>query len=492
MPANVLACMAGVLIGTLIGVLPGIGPVGTIALLLPFSFSLDATASLILFTGIYYGSMYGGSTTSILLNLPGEAASVVTCIDGHAMARKGRAGAALAVAAVGSFIAGTIGVIGLSFFAPVLAQFALNFGPAEYFAIALLGIIILVKLTGRSMLKSALMVVSGIMIGTVGLDTLTGISRFTLEIDELQRGIEFSVVAMGLFGVSEVLETLTQVHKPVHIKPVKLSELYPSKEEWQRSIAPIFRGGVIGFLVGLLPGPASIISTLISYAAEKKLSKRPEEFGHGAIEGVAGPESANNAAASATMIPLLSLGLPFAATSAILLSGFMMHGIIPGPNLIQDYPELFWGLIVSMYIANLLLLIINFPLVGFFAYLLRTPIHYLMPIVLILTILGTYSMNNSLFDIILLLVFGVLGFLMKKTGYEPAPLVIGLILGPIMERGLTQSLILSNGQIGALFMRPISGMILWLGILLLLYQVIRWSRKKWANKRLPVKEESSI
>lgn len=472
-PANLMACTIGVLIGTLVGVLPGIGPIGAIALLLPLSFSMDVTSSLIMFAGIYYGAMYGGSTTAILLNVPGEAASVVTCIDGYAMARKGRAGAALAVAAIGSFIAGTIGVTGLTFFAPLLANAALAFGPPEYFAIAVLGLIILTNLTGTSMLKSSLMAVIGIILGTVGLDSLTGISRFTFAVDELQRGVEFSIVAMGLFGLGEVLDTMTRPQEKISLQTVRFRELYPNREELRRSIAPIFRGGVVGFLVGLLPGPSATISTFVSYAMEKKVSKRSEEFGQGAIEGVAGPESANNAAASGTLIPLLSLGLPFSPADAILLSAFMIHGIIPGPTLVTQQPGLFWGLIASMYIGNVLLLIINLPLVGMFAYILKTPINILMPIVLLVTMTGAYSLNNSIFDLWLLVIFGLLGFFMKRTGYEPAPLAIGLILGPTLERGLTQGLIIGDGNVWSLFTRPISGKILAVAIILIVFNIVR-------------------
>jgi putative tricarboxylic transport membrane protein len=472
--SNLLACTVGVLLGTLVGVLPGIGPIGTIALLLPLSFNMNATASIIMFAGIYYGAMFGGSTTSILLNVPGEAASVITCMDGHAMAKKGRGGAALAVAAIGSFIAGTMGLIGLTFFAPMLADAALIFGPPEYFSIAVLGLIILTRLTGTSMLKSSLMAVVGIMLGTIGLDSLTGISRFSFGIDALQRGIEFSVIAMGLFGVSELLETMIQPTIKQRLQKVRFRELYPNQEEWRRSIAPIFRGGMIGFLAGLLPGPAGIISTFASYAVEKKRSKNPQEFGNGAIEGVAGPESANNAAASATMIPLLSLGLPFSAGSAILLSGFMIHGIVPGPTLINQHADLFWGLIASMYIGNVLLLIINLPLVGIFASLLKTPLNILMPIVLVVTITGAYSINNSFFDLALLIGFGILGFFMKRTGYDPAPLIIGLILGPTLETGLTQSLIIGNGNVWSFFTRPISGIILGIGLFIIIYNLSGW------------------
>ncbi len=477
-PVNLLACTVGVFIGTLVGVLPGIGPVGTMALLLPFSFTMDATTSLILFAGIYYGSLYGCSTTSILLNVPGEASSVVTCIDGYAMAKKGRAGAALAVAAVGSLIAGTMGLVGLSFFAPIISRFALNFGPSEYFAIAAVGLLILMKLTGTSMLRAGLMVAVGIMLGTVGLDSLTGVSRLTFGVDELQRGMEFSIVAMGLFGIGEILHTLVHAEAVGGVQSVTFRELYPNKEECRRSIKPIFRGGVIGFLVGLLPGPSATISTFVSYDVEKRVSKHPEEFGQGAIEGVAGPESANNAAASATMIPLLALGLPFSSVAAILLSGFMVHGIVPGPTLMTQNQDLFWGLIASMYIGNIILLIVNLPLVGLFTYILRIPIKILMPIVLIITLTGAYTINNSFFDLGLIAGFGILGFFMKQTGYEPAPLLLGLMLGPVLENGLVQSLIIGDGSIWFFLSRPLSGTILWGGMALLFFNIFTWIAKR--------------
>ena len=477
-PVNLLACTVGVFIGTLVGVLPGIGPVGTMALLLPFSFTMDATTSLILFAGIYYGSLYGCSTTSILLNVPGEASSVVTCIDGYAMAKKGRAGAALAVAAVGSLIAGTMGLVGLSFFAPIISRFALNFGPSEYFAIAAVGLLILMKLTGTSMLRAGLMVAVGIMLGTVGLDSLTGVSRLTFGVDELQRGMEFSIVAMGLFGIGEILHTLVHAEAVGGVQSVTFRELYPNKEECRRSIKPIFRGGVIGFLVGLLPGPSATISTFVSYDVEKRVSKHPEEFGQGAIEGVAGPESANNAAASATMIPLLALGLPFSSVAAILLSGFMVHGIVPGPTLMTQNQDLFWGLIASMYIGNIILLIVNLPLVGLFTYILRIPIKILMPIVLIITLTGAYTINNSFFDLGLIAGFGILGFFMKQTGYEPAPLLLGLMLGPVLENGLVQSLIIGDGSIWFFLSRPLSGTILWGGMALLFFNIFTLIAKR--------------
>ncbi len=476
-PGNLLACTIGVIIGTLVGVLPGIDTVSAIALLLPFSYGMDSTAALIMFAGIYYGSKYGGSTTSILINVPGEAASVVTCLDGYPMAQKGRAGAALAVSAIGSFVAGTIGIVGLTLLAPPLAQAALAFGPPEYFAISLVGLIFLSKLTGTSTLKSALMAAVGVMLSTVGLDSLSGISRFSFGIDEMDRGFDLSILAMGMFGIGEILTTMTQMNTETDIPSVKLKDLYPTKEEWRRSIIPMFRGGIVGFLVGLLPGPAATISSYLSYALEKRCSKNPDEFGCGAIEGVAGPESANNSAISATMIPLLSLGLPFCGATAILLSGFMIHGITPGPGLITEQPALFWGLIASMYIGNVLLLIINLPLIGVFVQLLKTPLPILMPTVAVLTLTGAYSINNSIFDLTWVIIFGILGFLLRRTGFEPSPLLIGLVLGSGLERGLTQGLIICNGSIWAMITRPISATILSFGAIALFYNAARWVAK---------------
>lgn len=473
LPANLFFCLVGVVLGTVAGILPGLGPLGAIALLMPLSFDMDITPALILFAGIYYGAMYGGSTTSILLNIPGEESSVVTCIDGHMMAKKGKAGTALAVAALGSFIAGTMGLLGLTLFAPLVADLALTFGPPEYFALSVLGLIILTNLTGRSILKSSLMTAFGVMLGTIGMDGLTGVSRFVFHMNELQRGVDFLVVLIGLFGMSEVFEIMTNPNPPLTVKKVGFRELYPSKQEIKQSLAPIFRGGVIGFLIGLVPGPSTVISSFFSYAAEKKWSKQPDQFGQGALAGVAGPEAANNAAASAGMIPLLALGLPFAPASAILLSGFTLHGVTPGPALATEHAAVFWGVIASMYVGNILLLLVNFPLAGLFACLLNIPINLLMPAVAVLMMVGVYALNYSYFDLLLLIIFGVLGFVMKKTGYEPAPLIIGFVLGPKIEEGLVQSLIIGNGEIMSFFTRPISATLLFLSILLLVYQALQ-------------------
>ena len=474
---NLLACTIGVVVGTLTGVLPGIGVTGTMALLLPISFGMDLTTALIMFAGIYYGAMYGGSTTSILVNLPGEAASVVTALDGYQMAKKGRAGAALTVSAIGSFVAGTLSLVALTFFAPLLAKAALKFGPPEYFAIALFGLVILTNLTGKNPLKSLLMVLVGIMLSTIGMDALTGARRFTFNIPDLMGGIEFGVLAMAVFGINELFTILVEPNEPIKVGKISLRELYPNKEEIKRSIGPIFRGSFLGFLIGLMPGPAGTLSSFGSYSLEKKWSKHPERFGHGAIEGVAGPESANNAASTAAMIPLLSLGLAFAPPAALLLTGFIVHGVQPGPTLITSHPNVFWGLVASMYIGNVILVVLNLPFVGVFASLLKTPARILMPIVMIITFTGAYATNNSLFDLALLLVFGLFAYFASKYGYSMAPLAVGLVLGSTIEKGMIQSMIICKGSFLELMKRPLAGTILALAALLVFLTLLKPIRR---------------
>lgn len=478
-PWNLLAALLGAVIGTLTGVLPGLGISGCIALLLPISFGMDALSALIMFCGIYFGAMYGGSTTSILVNVPGEGASVVTCIEGYAMARKGRAGTALAVAAIGSFVAGTIGTIGLTFFAPILADAAIKFGPPEFFALMLLGLVVLSNLSGKSSLRSGMMVFLGVMIGTIGMDPIMGINRLTFNVSELQRGIDFIIVVMGIFGLGEVLQTMSQPAEDSVVFKVRFRDLYPNKLELLRSIGPILRGSLLGFFIGLVPGPSATISTFVSYSVEKRISKHPEEWGHGAIEGVAGPESANNSACSAQMIPLLSLGLPFSSSAAILLGGFMIHGISPGPLLMTSNPNLFWGLIASMYVANLMLLVLNLPMVGVFASLLKVPLYILMPVVAIITFTGAYAINYSVFDLGLLLGFGLLGYFLKMAGFELAPLAIGVFLGPAIESGLVQGLTICDGSFLTMLHRPIAGTLLVLTMLMIAYTALKSPIEKW-------------
>lgn len=475
---NILACFLGVFVGTIVGVLPGIGPVGAMAILLPFSFGLDIGTSLIMLSGIYYGTMYGGSTTSILLNMPGEAASMVTCLDGYQMARRGRAGAALAVSAIGSFVAGTIGVVLLMAFAPPLGKAALSFGPPEYFAICILGMLLLSNLTGDSFLKSFLIFILGMMISTIGIDPLMGDNRLSFGVQQLFRGIDPLPLTMGVFGMAEVLSIAMEPYDSGDLVRVKFRELYPNKEELKRSIKPILRGSFLGFPIGLIPGPAAIMASLISYKAEKSLSKHPEEFGKGAIEGVAGPESANNAAASGSMVPLLALGIPFAPATALLLSGFVIHGVTPGPMFITQNSGLFWLLIAGMYVGNVMLLILNLPLVGVFASLTKLPAKILMPIVSSIMFVGVYSLNNSLFDVFLLVLFGILGYALKMAKFPQAPLVIGFILTQTLEKSFRQSMMMGEGSFLFILKRPISGTLFAVIALILITVIYRTVKRK--------------
>ncbi len=487
LPFNLAVCFFGALFGTIVGVLPGIGPTAAMALLLPLSFSFSPTASLILLAGIYYGAMYGGSTTSILLNMPGEAASAITCIDGYQMAKKGRGGAALAIAGIGSWVAGTIAIVGLMFFAPSLSKMALMFGPPEYFAIAALGLLLLNNLTGGPFIKSTFVMIIGLMLGTVGLEISSGYSRFTFGILSLFEGVQLIPVLMGLFGMAEVFETIKENSQNVQVMKVKFRELYPTKGELKRSVWPIIRGTLIGFPIGLLPGPSGTLASFAAYKLEKTVSPAKKEFGKGAIEGVAAAESANNAASTGSMIPLFALGLPFAPPVAILLSGLMIHGIAPGPLFISQHADIFWAVIASMYLGNVMLIILNLPLVGIFASLIKTPPKILMPIISAIMLIGAYSLNNSLFDVGVLLFFGIIGYYMKKSDFEPSPLVIGLVLGPFLEESLMQGLGIMNGNFFAFFTRPISAVLLGIAILLLL-----WGLGGNVIKRLIVKQNSQL
>ncbi|HXU89522.1 MAG TPA: tripartite tricarboxylate transporter permease [Methylomirabilota bacterium] len=455
-PTNLLACFLGVLVGTIVGVLPGIGPVGAMALLLPSTFALQPATALIMLAGIYYGAMYGGSTTSILVNVPGEAGSVVTLLDGYQMTRKGRAGAALCIAAVGSFVAGTVGVVGIMLAAAWLADVAIRFGPPEYFAIALGGLLLLSRLSGGSVLHSFVMVAIGLALGTVGMDTVTALRRFTFGSVALSQGVDLVPVIMGLYGVAEVLLLAEQGVAKALIVSVRLKELLPTREEWRRSWAPIGRGSVVGFITGLIPGPAAVLSTFIAYNVEKKVSRTPERFGHGAIEGVAAPESANNAATAGAMVPLLSLGIPFSPATAILLGALVIHGLQPGPLLIVQRPEVFWGFVASMYIGNFLLLILNLPLVGLFVSVLRLPQHVLATLVLLLCLVGAFSLSNSHLDLWILALFGVFGYALRKLNVDVSPLVVALVLGPMMEKTLRQSLFITQGSVVDIVARPLT------------------------------------
>ncbi len=487
-PANLLFCFVGVVIGTLVGVLPGIGPVGAMALLLPATYGTSLTSSLIMLAGIYYGAMYGGSTTSVLVNIPGEAASVVTCIDGYQMARNGRAGAALGISAIGSWVGGTLSVIGLMLVAKPLAAAALEFGPPEYFALMCAGLVILTYLTQGSIVKSLMMALVGILIGCVGLDMIVGIPRFTFDIGELSDGVGIIPVVMGLFGVAEVFTNLETVIKR-QIFETKITHIWPTLKDYAQSKWAILRGTVLGFVLGVLPGGGAILASFLSYGIEKKLSKEPERFGHGAIEGVAGPETANNAAAGGALIPLLSLGIPPNVVMAMLFSAMVIHGMQPGPLLMKTQPDLFWGLVASMYVGNVLLVMLNLPLIGVWVQLLEIPYRILMPLILLFCLIGSYSLNNSTFDVSLMVLFGGVGYLMRKFGYEAAPLVLAFIMGPLLENNLRQSLLISHGSFLIFVSRPISAVGLIIAFCLLLANLIPFFKKRRETVEEILKEE---
>jgi putative tricarboxylic transport membrane protein len=487
MPANLLACFLGVLVGTIVGILPGIGPVGAMALLLPSTFALQPATALIMLAGIYYGAMYGGSTTSILVNVPGEAGSVVTALDGYQMTRKGRAGAALAVAAAGSFIAGSLGVVGIMLAASWLADQALRFGPPEYFALALTGLLLLSRLSGGKVMHAFVLVAIGLALGTVGMDSISAVRRFTFGSTQLSQGVELVPVIMGLYGVAEVMLIAEAGLRKAHVATVRLRELLPTRAEWKQSAMPIARGSVVGFVTGLIPGPAAVLSTFISYTIERRLSRTPERFGQGAIEGVAGPEAANNGATAGAMVPLLSLGIPFSPATAILLGALTITGIQPGPLLISQRPEVFWGVVASMYVGNFILLILNLPLVGLFVSVLRLPQHVLATLVLLLCLVGAYSLNNSQLDLWVLVAFGIFGYGLRKLAIDPSPLVVALVLGPLMEKTLRQALFLERGNVLALAARPLTAALLVLGAVVLiappLVRLLR--RQRTADASLP-------
>lgn len=474
-PANLLYCFIGVLLGTLVGVLPGLGSAATIALLLPITYRIPPTSALIMLAGIWYGSMYGGSTTSILLRVPGESASVMTCIDGFELAKRGRAGAALGIAAFGSFIAGTLGLIGLVLLAPPLAEFALDFGPPEYFALTLTGLTLVSYLGGGSRPKALAMAALGLAFGTVGLDPVRSQERFTFGILSLQGGIEMVPMVMGLFGLSQAF---TMIERRLSIDeaaqaPTRLRELLPSRDEWRRSTGAILRGTLIGFLVGILPGAGATISSFVAYALERRRSPHPERFGSGAIEGVAAPEAANNSATSSGFIPLLTLGLPANVVMALMLGAFMLHGITPGPTLLTQKPDMFWGLITSMFIGNLMLLVLNLPLIGLFVKVARMPSRYLIPVIVLACVIGAYGVNNNPVDILIMLAFGLFGYVADKFGFTLAPLVLAFVLGPLMETSLRQSLILSQGAFGIFVERPISASLLALALMVAIMPLLR-------------------
>jgi putative tricarboxylic transport membrane protein len=476
-PDNLLFCFIGCLIGTLVGVLPGLGPVATISLLLPSTFHINPVSAIIMLGGIYYGAMYGGSITSILVNIPGEAASVVTCLDGYQMARQGRAGPALGISAFGSFIAGTLATVLIMMIAPPLARFALEFGPPEYFALMFLGLTVLTYLASGSMVKALMMACVGIFLGTVGTDTISGIERFTYRSYTLMDGIGLIPVIMGLFGISEVLFNIEEASKQ-EIYQTRLSNLMPTLRDWKDSIFSIMRGTFVGFFLGILPGGGAVIASFASYAVEKKFSKHPERFGSGAIEGVAGPEAANNAASQGAFIPLLTLGIPANVVMAILLGALLIHNIKVGPLLIKDHPSLFWGVLGSMYVGNAMLLILNVPLIGIWVKILKIPYPILFPLILLFCLIGVYSVNNNIYEVVIMILFGVVGYLMKKFAYEGAPLILAFVLSPLLENALRQSLIMSDGDFFIFFSRPISLLLILVALFLLVLPLLPGLRRR--------------
>jgi putative tricarboxylic transport membrane protein len=486
-PANLLYCLLGCMIGTMVGVLPGLGPTAAMSLLLPVTFHVTPVSAVIMLSGIFYGAMYGGSITSILVNIPGEAASVVTTLDGYQMARQGRAGRALGISAFGSFIAGTLGLIGLTFLAPPLAKAALKFGPPEYFALMVLGLIVLTFLSSGSMVKALMMASFGLLVGSVGTDTVTGTARFTFGITSLMDGVGMIPVVMGLFGISEMLLNIeSKIDREIFKTRVK--GLLPTLEDWRQSSWAIIRGTVIGFFLGILPGGGAVLSSFVSYAVEKRCSKYPEKFGTGVIEGVASPESANNSAAQSSFIPLMTLGIPANVVMAMLLGALIIHGVTPGPLLLSQHPEIFWGLIASMYLGNVLLVILNVPLIGMWVQVLKVPYPILMPLIILFCLIGSYTVANSVMDVFLMLLFGVVGYVMKKLKYDAPPFILAFVLGPILEYSLKQSLIFSKGSFMIFVTRPITATCLAAALVLLLLPLL----PKIGRRRPGATHESDI
>ncbi|HET7197199.1 MAG TPA: tripartite tricarboxylate transporter permease [Burkholderiales bacterium] len=465
-PHNLLYALIGCLLGTLVGVLPGIGSVATIAMLLPITFNLAPVSALIMLAGIYYGAQYGGSTTSILVNIPGEATSVVTCLDGYQMARQGRAGAALAMAAIGSFFAGCVATVLIAVAAPPLAEVALKFGPSEYFSLMVFGLIAATVLAHGSLVKAIAMVVWGLLFGLVGTDVNSGVLRFTFGIPELSDGIGFVIVAMGMFGTTEIILNLEKKgEREVFTKNV--TKLFPTKEDLKRSWGAVLRGTALGSCLGILPGGGALLSSFGAYSLEKKLSKHPERFGKGAIEGVAAPESANNAGAQTSFIPMLTLGIPGNAVMALMIGALMIQGIAPGPQVMNEKPDLFWGLIASMWVGNAMLIVLNLPLIGMWVKLLTVPYRYLFPSILVFMAIGVFSLSNNPFDVLIMGIFGVVGYVCAKLECEPAPMILGFILGPLMEENLRRAMLLSRGDPTVFFTKPISAVFMVASVVLL-------------------------
>jgi len=477
-PSNILFCMIGVIVGTLIGVLPGVGSIATIAMLLPITFGLPPIGALIMLAGIYYGAQYGGSTTSILVNIPGEAASVVTTLDGHQMARQGRAGPALAIAAIGSFFAGCVATVLVAALGVPLTGLALKFGPAEYFSLVVLGLIFAVVLAKGSLIKAIGMILTGLLMSMVGSDLESGAGRMTFNLPEFADGVSFVVVAMGVFGFAEIIRNLEISAESREIVQAKITGLMPTRADLKAAAPAIARGTVIGSIIGILPGAGAIIAAFAAYTVEKRVSKHPERFGRGAIEGVAGPESANNAAAQTAFIPLLTLGIPPNAVMALMVGAMTIHGIVPGPQVMSKQPDLFWGMVASMWIGNLLLVIINLPLVGVWVSLLRVPYRLLYPAILVFCCIGIYSINNSPFDVVMAAAFGLVGYWLIKHDFEPAPMLLGFVLGPLMEENLRRAMLIARGDATVFLTRPISASLLALAAALLVLAALPMLRKR--------------
>ena len=475
-PQNLLFALLGSVLGTLIGVLPGIGPVAGCAMLIPLTFQINPTGAIIMLTALFYGTQYGGTITSVLLNVPGEAASAVTCIDGYEMTKKGRAGSALAMAAIGSFIGGTFATIALVLAATPLSRMALEFGPVEFFALILLGLSLLMGLAGKSMIKALMMGMFGMLLAMVGMDPVRGLPRFTFGHMELMDGIGFVPIIMGLFGLAEILENAEKQFGPVFV--TKIGSIIPSRKDLRDSVGPILRGSVIGTLLGLVPGMTGSASSFLSYIAEKKSSKHPELFGTGMIEGVVGPETANNAHANGALIPLFTLGIPASPTVAVIMGAFMMHGLIPGPFLFKDHPDIAWGVIASFYIGNIILLILNLPLIGLWVKILKIPYGILFGIIMAFMVVGAYGVNNSVFDVVVMALFGVVGYILRKLDFPLAPVVLTLFLGPLMERSLRQSLELSQGSLSIFLESPIAVVLLVLTALILIAPAFQFFRRR--------------
>ncbi|MDB5595056.1 MAG: hypothetical protein JWM36_2017 [Hyphomicrobiales bacterium] len=473
---NIFLCFVGCMVGTLIGVLPGVGPIATIAMLLPITFGFDPTGALIMLAGIYYGAQYGGSTTAILVNIPGEATSVVTVLDGHQMAKQGRAGVALGMAAIGSFFAGTVATLFIAALGQPLTRLAQLFGPAEYFSLMIMGLVFAVVLARGSILKAICMILAGLLLATVGTDLETGQERLTLGIQDLSDGIDFAVLAMGIFGFAEIVRNLENPETRDVVRAA-IGRLLPDKEDFRQSYMPILRGTFVGAILGILPGNGAVLGPFASYTIEKKLAKDPRRFGRGAIEGVAGPEAANNAGAQTAFIPLLTLGIPPNAVMALMVGAMTIHGIIPGPQVMTKNPELFWGMIVSMWLGNLMLLVINLPLIGIWVRLLKVPYRMMFPAIMIFCCIGIYSINNSTSDVLFTAFFGLVGYTLLKLGFEPAPMLLGFVLGKLMEEKLRQALILSRGSFVTFVERPISGALLAVAVIMLVVALIPSVRK---------------